>query len=84
MNFQLNIYYIPFVCALYSISLITRQTKVHELAGDDYRSSVLESIKRWIQVALVGIICFSIFHIYLKLVKHKDIFYSLRIILKFF
>ncbi|KAL2559470.1 Anaphase-promoting complex subunit 2 [Forsythia ovata] len=25
------------------------KTKVHELAGDDYRSSVLESIKRWIQ-----------------------------------
>lgn len=26
------------------------QAKVHNLAGDDYRSSVLESIKQWIQV----------------------------------
>lgn len=30
------------------------QAKVHDLAGDDYRTSVLESIKEWIQVILAG------------------------------
>lgn len=27
-----------------------RQAKVHDVAGDDFRSSVLQSIKSWIQV----------------------------------
>jgi anaphase-promoting complex subunit 2 len=30
------------------------KAKVHDLAGDDYRTSVLESIKEWIQVVFAG------------------------------
>ncbi|KAE8023227.1 hypothetical protein FH972_008953 [Carpinus fangiana] len=32
-----------------SVIFLLLKAKVHNLAGDDYRSSVLESIKRWIQ-----------------------------------
>ena len=39
--------------------LISCQGKVHELAGDDFRFSVLDSIKRWIQVIHVEMVCFS-------------------------
>lgn len=36
--------------------LIILQAKVHSLAGDDFRSSVLDSIKGWIQVSLFIIV----------------------------
>lgn len=35
---------------------------MHDLAGDDYRSPVLESIKEWIQVALC-LFLFLVFYI---------------------
>lgn len=40
------------MCTLVVIknSLFGWQAKVHDLAGDDYRASVLESIKGWIKV----------------------------------
>lgn len=46
------------------LSLFALQAKVHNLAGDDYRSSVLDSIKEWIQVVF-GVcesFTFSLFH----------------------
>lgn len=47
----LSIHYCYYVDVLYSNILLTlQQNKVHSLAGDEYRSPVLESIKEWIQV----------------------------------
>lgn len=51
----------------YSNNLFPWQAKVHDLAGDDYRSSVLASIKGWIQVALLS--C-----------SHSVIFFTLKLL----
>lgn len=55
--------HIFFVCNLslgpIKIFLCVWQAKVHDLAGDDYRSSVLESIKGWIQVFFL--VCVALF-----------------------
>lgn len=45
--FKLN----DFVVIIYFLFLLSCQAKVHELAGDDFRYSVLDPIKRWIQVS---------------------------------
>ncbi|KAL5720693.1 anaphase-promoting complex subunit 2 [Ranunculus cassubicifolius] len=39
------------------------KTKVHELAGDDYRSSVLASIKEWIQAVPLQLLCALLFYL---------------------
>lgn len=43
---------IHITCTLFGNVIL--QAKVHDLAGDDYRTSVLESIKEWIQVVFAG------------------------------
>lgn len=47
------------------------QAKVHDLAGDDYRISVLESIKGWIQVVFLCL-CFLSIYVPFEIVKCFD------------
>lgn len=51
MSFPCTLKFNDVVDIIYFLFLFSCQAKVHELAGDAFRFSVLDSIKRWIQVS---------------------------------
>lgn len=49
-----NLEFLP--VSLSELSILILQSKVHELAGDDYRIPVLGCVKKWIQVTFLILI----------------------------
>ena len=84
---QIRATYFKLVCIIYLLNYVSPlfvttyflfgwQAKVHDLAGDDYRASVLGSINEWIKVVSSVYQRVHFFHL-IQLLHHRYLYYWL-------